>query len=258
MPVGGGPPARSPHASFARSARSRGPPWPCRHPPAPQPPPPPAGLAPPSRRAARTTWPCHRPPAPQPHPPLTSHRPPVGRSPPPAPLYARTTGSKRDKILPARHKTLILVCFTRAGRVLSRHPGHAWATPRIHDDQLGASHRNESHDGLTRIGYLDPDRLISYPDALNHCCQESNSTHARPATTNRRASRAASLLRCRHRPSYPFNKQVYPVGRPPHRTHGRELFVLRSSPSGTSVPVPPASGTSSRGRPSSRRGRRGS
>ena len=45
-------------------------------------------------------------------------------------------------------------------------------------------------------------RLISYADALNHRCQESNSTHARPATTNRRASRAASLLRCRHRPSY--------------------------------------------------------
>ena len=38
VPVGGGPPARSPHASFARSGRSRGLPWPCRHPPAPQPP----------------------------------------------------------------------------------------------------------------------------------------------------------------------------------------------------------------------------
>ena len=38
VPVGGGPPARSPHASLtARSGRSRGPPWPCRHPPAPQP-----------------------------------------------------------------------------------------------------------------------------------------------------------------------------------------------------------------------------
>ena len=37
-PVGGGPPARSPHASLtARSGRSRGPPWPCRHPPAPRP-----------------------------------------------------------------------------------------------------------------------------------------------------------------------------------------------------------------------------
>ena len=35
--VGGGPPARSPHASFARSGRSRGPPWPCRRPRAPQP-----------------------------------------------------------------------------------------------------------------------------------------------------------------------------------------------------------------------------
>ena len=36
VPVGGGPPARSPHASCARSGRSRGPPWPCRHPPAPR------------------------------------------------------------------------------------------------------------------------------------------------------------------------------------------------------------------------------
>ena len=35
VPVGGGPPARSPHASLtARSGRSRGPPWPCRRPPA--------------------------------------------------------------------------------------------------------------------------------------------------------------------------------------------------------------------------------
>ena len=42
VPVGGGPPARSPHASLtARSGRSRGPPWPCRHPPAPRPCPPP-------------------------------------------------------------------------------------------------------------------------------------------------------------------------------------------------------------------------
>ena len=40
VPVGGGPPARSPHASCARSGRSRGPPWPCRHPPAPRPGPP--------------------------------------------------------------------------------------------------------------------------------------------------------------------------------------------------------------------------
>ena len=39
VPVGGGPPARSPHASSARSGRSRGPPWPCHRPPAPQPPP---------------------------------------------------------------------------------------------------------------------------------------------------------------------------------------------------------------------------
>ena len=41
VPVGSGPPARSPHASLtARSGRSRGPPWPCRHPPAPRPGPP--------------------------------------------------------------------------------------------------------------------------------------------------------------------------------------------------------------------------
>ena len=39
--VGGGLPARSPHASLtARSGRSRGPPWPCRRPPAPRPGPP--------------------------------------------------------------------------------------------------------------------------------------------------------------------------------------------------------------------------
>ena len=106
-PVGGGPPARSPHASFARSGRSRGPPWPCRHPPTPQPPHParlappssraasyppalppptgtaatstPAGLAPPSSRAAVRCLPCHRPPAPQPPPPQqASRRPPSG------------------------------------------------------------------------------------------------------------------------------------------------------------------------------------
>ena len=52
VPVGGGPPARSPHASFARSARSRGPPWPCHRPPAPQPPHP-ERFPPPDLRAAR-------------------------------------------------------------------------------------------------------------------------------------------------------------------------------------------------------------
>ena len=46
------PPARSPHASLkARSGRSRSPPWPCRHPPAPRPGP--AGSATASNRA----WP---------------------------------------------------------------------------------------------------------------------------------------------------------------------------------------------------------
>ena len=50
VPVGGGPPARSPHASLtARSGRSRGPPWPCRRPPAPRPGP--AGLAAASNRS---------------------------------------------------------------------------------------------------------------------------------------------------------------------------------------------------------------
>ena len=37
VPVGGAPPARSPHASFARSGRSRSPARPCRRPPAPRP-----------------------------------------------------------------------------------------------------------------------------------------------------------------------------------------------------------------------------
>ena len=40
VPVGGAPPARSPHASFARSGRSRSPARPCRRPPAPRPGPP--------------------------------------------------------------------------------------------------------------------------------------------------------------------------------------------------------------------------
>ena len=51
--MGGGPPARSPHASSARSARSRGPPGPCHRPPAPQPPPP--GAAATHRRRRHTT-----------------------------------------------------------------------------------------------------------------------------------------------------------------------------------------------------------
>ena len=104
-PVGGGPPARSPHASLtARNDRSRGPPWPCR-----------------------------RPPAPQPQSPQTTHHPPVG--PPPTGTAASShhrfsagqnspcsthQPKQRDKILPARRKTLILACFTHAGRVLSR------------------------------------------------------------------------------------------------------------------------------------------
>ena len=66
-PVGGGPPARSPHTSFARSDRSRSPARPRRRPQAPQPGP--TGLTPPSHRckqpSARTR---HRPQAPQPGP----------------------------------------------------------------------------------------------------------------------------------------------------------------------------------------------
>ena len=49
VPVGGAPPARSPHASFARSGRSRSPARPCRRPPAPRPAP--AGLAAASNRS---------------------------------------------------------------------------------------------------------------------------------------------------------------------------------------------------------------
>ena len=60
VPVGGGPPARSPHASCARSGRSRGPARPRHRPPAPRP-----GLAP--RSPAR---PRHRPWEPKPGPPL--------------------------------------------------------------------------------------------------------------------------------------------------------------------------------------------
>ena len=78
-PVGGGPPARSPHASFARSGRSRGPPWPCRHPPTPQPPPPQQASRRPPVGRPLTHRPCHHPPAPQPLPlQQASRRPPSG------------------------------------------------------------------------------------------------------------------------------------------------------------------------------------
>ncbi len=73
VPVGGGPPARSPHASLAaRSGRSRSPARPRRHPPAPRPGP--AGPAAASNRAVLTVCalsarPRRRPPAPRPGPP---------------------------------------------------------------------------------------------------------------------------------------------------------------------------------------------
>ena len=60
VPVGGGPPARSPHASFARSGRSRSPARPCRRPPAPR-----QFLPVSSTPVVRRH---HRPPAPRPGP----------------------------------------------------------------------------------------------------------------------------------------------------------------------------------------------
>ena len=98
--VGGGPPARSPHASLtARSGRSRGPPWPCRRPPAPRPGPPvppapftPAAPArcvvstsgqappPPTGAVARALQALRCPLAPQPGPPVApAPFTPVGR-----------------------------------------------------------------------------------------------------------------------------------------------------------------------------------
>ena len=55
VPVGGGPPARSPHTTFARSGRSRSPARPCRRPPAPRPGP----RCPPHRRCG--ALPARRP-----------------------------------------------------------------------------------------------------------------------------------------------------------------------------------------------------
>ena len=71
VPVGGGPPARSPHASCARSGRSRSPARPCRRPPAPRPGPP-VSSTPAVRRH-------HRPPAPRPGPAGLA-APPIGRA----------------------------------------------------------------------------------------------------------------------------------------------------------------------------------
>ena len=64
VPVGGGPPARSPHASCARSGRSRSPARPCHRPPAPRQFPP-VSSTPAVRRH-------HRPPAPRQFPPVSS------------------------------------------------------------------------------------------------------------------------------------------------------------------------------------------
>ena len=75
VPVGGAPPARSPHASCARSGRSRSPARPCRRPPAPRPAP---GVLHTSGAGCADDWlgvssrsparPCRRPPAPRPGP----------------------------------------------------------------------------------------------------------------------------------------------------------------------------------------------
>ena len=92
VPVGGGPPARSPHVSFAQSGRSRSPARPCRRPPAPRPGP--AGLAAASNRSGCL---CDARPGPSglAAPPIgracrlcvdrLSRRPPAPRSGPPAP-----------------------------------------------------------------------------------------------------------------------------------------------------------------------------
>ncbi len=87
VPVGGGPPARSPHASSARSARSRGPPWPYHHPPAPQP-------LPPSRPRATLQSGGH------PHHSGNPRRPrvPLPLAPPPAPATLTTAGNTPDEI----------------------------------------------------------------------------------------------------------------------------------------------------------------
>ena len=74
------------------------------------------------------------------------------------------SGSQWDKTLPARHKTLILACFTHAGTVLSRHPGRAWATPRIRDDEPRVSRVTSPMTGRRRWVFLLR-MLISYPGA---------------------------------------------------------------------------------------------
>ena len=75
VPVGGAPPARSPHTTFARSGRSRSPARPCRRPPAPRPGPPvsstpvgPLRLMVLGASAQCPARPCRRPPAPRPGP----------------------------------------------------------------------------------------------------------------------------------------------------------------------------------------------
>ena len=134
--AGGRRPAReiATREPSARNDRSRGPPWPCHRPPAPQPPSQRASLGtpPPDLRAARglparspstpraslgasprsPARPCrpratlqsgdhdHRHRSHNPRRPHTTHQ--SGRR-PPAPPQARTTGSQRDKTLPAQH-----------------------------------------------------------------------------------------------------------------------------------------------------------
>ena len=130
VPVGGGPPARSPHASCARSGRSRSPARPCRRPPAPRPGPPvsstPVGplrlmvLGASARCPAR---PCRRPPAPRPGPPMSST--PVGHS-----RLMVLGASAQCPARPCRR----VACFVGPGRCVCR-----WAAARPRDRHTRAS-----------------------------------------------------------------------------------------------------------------------
>ena len=161
--------------------------------------------------------------------------------------------------------------FTPAGLAppSSRAATHPWSchhppvpqpppARRTHAHPIGqqwgfCSIRNSLPACRRRVGVLMvpfPHDMSAGRDRQRSCTPHHNQPGGNPSRARSPARLLSSLLLA--------SSLVSPVGRPPHRAHGREPFVLRSSPSGTSAPVPRASGTSSRGRPSSRRGRRGS